>query len=161
VLGSFTDLGRLGVKVVGDIPPGLLAPGIPRVPLADVGALLPLAFACFVLGCVEGTSVARAFADRDGAALDCNRDLLALGVTNVVVGLGRGYPVSGGTSQSAVNDKAGAQSPLALVVTSGWIAVVLLAATGIFRGLPEPVLAALVIAAVARLVRLEKLRALW
>jgi high affinity sulfate transporter 1 len=160
-LGSFADLGRLGVKVVGDIPPGLPGLGVPRVTLADVGALLPLAFACFVLGCVEGTSVARAFADRDGDAIDVNRELLALGVTNVVVGLGHGYPVSGGTSQSAVNDTAGAQTPLALIVTSAWIAVVLLAATGVFRGLPEPVLAALVIAAVARLVRLEKLRVLW
>jgi high affinity sulfate transporter 1 len=161
LLGSLADLGRLGVKVVGDIPPGLPGIVVPQVALADAAALLPLAFACFVLGCVEGTSAARTFADRDGDAIDLNRELLALGVTNVVVGLGRGYPVSGGTSQSAVNDKAGAQSPLALLVTSAWIAVVLLAATGVFRGLPQPVLAALVIASVVRLVRLEQLRALW
>jgi MFS superfamily sulfate permease-like transporter len=161
VLAPFVELGMLGVKLVRDIPSGLPGIVVPHVDLADLPALLPLAFACFVLGCVEGTSVARTFADRDGDTIDTNRELLALGVTNVVVGLGKGFPVSGGTSQSAVNDTAGAKSPLSLVVTSLWVAVVLLVATGVFRGLPQPVLAALVIAAVARLVRLEQLRALW
>jgi len=160
-VGPFVELGRLGVKLVGDIPSGLPGIALPHIDLADIPALLPLAFACFVLGCVEGTSVARTFADRDGDAIDTNRELLALGVTNVVVGLGKGFPISGGTSQSAVNDTAGAKSPLSLVVTSLWVAVVLLVATGLFRGLPQPVLAALVIAAVARLVRFEQLRALW
>jgi high affinity sulfate transporter 1 len=160
-VGPFVELGRIGVKLVGDIPSGLPGIAVPHVDLADIPALLPLAFACFVLGCVEGTSVARTFADRGGDTIDTNRELLALGVTNVVVGLGRGFPVSGGTSQSAVNDTAGAKSPLSLVVTSLWVAVVLLVATGLFRGLPQPMLAALVIAAVARLVRFDQLRALW
>jgi sulfate permease, SulP family len=160
-LGSFYDLGALGVRLVGEVPAGLPYPGLPSLAPEEVTSLLPLAFACFLLAYVEGTSVARAIADRDGDRVDTNQELLALGAVNLAVSLGRGYPVSGGTSQSAVNDTAGAETPVALVVTSTLVAVILLFATGLFRNLPEPVLAALVIAAVTRLVRTEQLRALW
>src|SRR5205814_6970725 len=74
-VGPFVELDRLGVKLVGDIPRGLPGIALPHVDLADIPALLPLAFACFVLGCVEGTSVARTFADRDGDTIDTNREL--------------------------------------------------------------------------------------
>ena len=71
--------------------------------------LIPLAFACLLLAYIEGVSAARTFAVKHGYPLDVRQELLGLGVANLLVAFGGGYPVAGGLSQSAVNEKAGAQ----------------------------------------------------
>ena len=149
-----------GVALVGALPQGLPGLGLEGVTRGDAAALLPLALACFLLAYVEGTSTARAFALAHGTRVEPDRELLGLALANAAVGLGHGFPVSGGMSQSAVNDRAGARTPLALVVASGAVALVLLFLTGLFRKLPEPVLAALVLMAVAGLVDVAPLRAI-
>ena len=126
----------------------------------DVQAVLPLALACFLLAYVEGVSTARALAIPRGERIDPDQELLAVGATNLAAGLGHGFPVAGGMSQSAVNSQAGARTPLSLALTSGVLAVVLLFLTGLFRNLPQPVLAALVLAAVAGLVDIPQARSL-
>src|SRR5438034_1045056 len=86
---------------------------------------------------------------------------VGLGGANLVAGVGQGYPLAGGMSQSAVNEKGGAQTPMALVVASGGIGVVLLFLTGLMHNLPEPVLAAVVLVAVGGLIRPRELRHLY
>jgi SulP family sulfate permease len=154
------DLSKFGVKLVGELPQGLPVPALPDLSLADYGALLPTALACFLLAYSEAISVARTFAQKNGYDIDPERELLAVGVANLATGLSRGFPVTGGMSQSAVNDMGGATSPMSLIVNSGAVALVLIFLAGLFRDLPEPILAAIVLMAAKHLVRVDELRAL-
>jgi MFS superfamily sulfate permease-like transporter len=75
--------------------------------------------------------------------------------------LGRGFPVSGGMSQSLVNESAGARTPVSGLVAALFTLVVVVFASGLLRNLPQPVLAAIVLAAVMSLVDVQALRHIW
>jgi MFS superfamily sulfate permease-like transporter len=128
------------------------------VRLRDTDGLLGLALACFLLSYIESISVARTFGLKHRYPINPNQELLALGVANFASGVASGYPLAGGMSQSAVNEKAGARTPLALVFASCTIGVVLLFLTGLMGNLPQPVLAAVVLMAVKDLIRFKDLR---
>ena len=87
--------------------------------------------------------------------------MLGIGAANFITALGHGYPVAGGLSQSAVNDKAGARTPLALVFASVTLALCLLFLTGLLENLPKAVLAAVVMTAVAGLLDFPALFHMW
>jgi MFS superfamily sulfate permease-like transporter len=110
---------------------------------------------------VEGVSAARTLAHRHGAEIDARQELLGLGAANLAAAFSQGYPVAGGLSQSSVNDKAGAKTPLALVFASLTIALCLMFLTGLLRNLPNVVLAAIVLVAVKGLIDVRELRHLW
>jgi len=120
-----------------------------------------VALAGFVLGAVETSAIGRMFGQKHGNRYDGNQELLALGAANLLAGLGRGFPVSGGMSQSLVNESAGARTPLSGLVAAVFTLIVLLFASGLLRNLPQPVLAAIVLAAVISLVNVQALRHIW
>jgi high affinity sulfate transporter 1 len=153
-------LSKNGIKIVGDLPSGLPDINLPNIHASDISALIPVALACFVLAYGETISVARSFAQKYGYELNPQQELTALGAANIATGMAHGFPVAGGISQTAVNDMGGASSPVALVVTSGAIALTLLFFATFFHNLPEPVLGAIVLMAASHLVRLEELRRL-
>jgi MFS superfamily sulfate permease-like transporter len=93
--------------------------------------------------------------------VDPRQEFLGLGAASLLVGLWQGFPVAGGLSQSAVNEKAGARTPLSLVFAAAVIGLVLVFFTGLFQSLPEAVLAAIVLIAVKGLIDLKELRYLW
>jgi high affinity sulfate transporter 1 len=150
-----------GVKLLGTVPAGLPAPGLPAVAWADLNTLLPLAFACFLLGAVETAAIGRTFAAKHGGRLDASQEFLALATANLAAGLGRGFPVSGGMSQSLVNEGGGARTPLSGVIAAGLILIVTLFFSQLLGPLPQPVLAAIVLVAVAGLFKLSALKQLW
>ncbi len=158
---SLFPLAQYGVTSVGLIPQGLPHLGWPIVRWSEIDNLLGLAMACFLLSYVESISVVRTFGLKHRYGVDADQELLALGMANLAAGLGQGYPVAGGMSQSAVNEKAGAKTPMALVVGSVSIGVVLLFFTGLMKNLPDPVLAAVVLFAVGGLVNPKELRHLY
>lgn len=165
-VSSLGQVEQHGVKVVGELPAGLPDFQIAGANLASVGVLefrqlARLAFACFLLAYIESVSAARTFAIKHRYAVDPRQEFLGLGVSNLLVGLFQGFPVTGGLSQSAVNEKGGARTPLSLVFASGAIALVLLFFTGLLRSLPDAVLAAIVLIAVKGLIDLKELRHLW
>ena len=88
--------------------------------------MLPLAFACFLLAAVETAAIGRTFAAKHGGRLDANQEFLALGVSNLAAGFGQGFPISGGMSQSVVNEGGGARTPLSGAIAAGFILVVVL-----------------------------------
>jgi SulP family sulfate permease len=148
VFMSVTPMAGLGVKTIGAIPAGLPHLHWPLVAWNEVDDLFALALGCFLLAYVEGISVARTFAQKHGYEINADQELLALGAVNLASGLAHGYPLAGGMSQSAVNEKGGAQTPLALVFASLSIGAVLLFLTRFMKNLPDAVLAAVVFAAV-------------
>ena len=161
VVLSVTALGDLGFKTVGALPQGLPDLRWPALRVRDVDGVIPLAFACFLLAYVESVSAARTLAQKHGYDIDPRQELLGLGAANLAAAFGQGYPVAGGLSQSSVNDKAGAKTPLALVFASATIALCLLFLTGLLRNLPSVVLAAIVLVAVKGLIDVPALRRLW
>src|SRR5262245_10777975 len=141
-------LPALGVPITGEIPAGLPTLEGPALRLRDVEGIVPLAAGCLLLAYIESISAARTFAAKHGYAVDARQELLGLGAANLAAALGHGYPVAGGLSQSAVNDKAGARTALALVVASATLALCLIFLTGLLENLPKAVLAAVVLTAI-------------
>jgi MFS superfamily sulfate permease-like transporter len=129
--------------------------------LHDLNELLPLAFACFLLGAVETAAIGRMFAAKSGAKFNANQEFLALAASNLAAGLGRAFPISGGMSQSLVNEGGGARTPLSGALAAGMILIVVLFFTHLLSALPQPVLAAVVLVAVAGLFKLKVLKQLW
>ncbi|HYP10222.1 MAG TPA: SulP family inorganic anion transporter, partial [Xanthobacteraceae bacterium] len=158
---SVFGLPALGVPITGKIPQGLPSLTLPALRLRDVDGIFPLAAGCLLLAYIEGVSAARSFATKYGYELDPRQEFLGLGAANLAAALGHGYPVAGGLSQSAVNDKAGARTPLALIFASLTLAVSLLFLTGFLQNLPKAVLAAVVFTAVLGLVDIRTLSRMW
>jgi high affinity sulfate transporter 1 len=156
---SATGLAQRGFSVVGGLPSGLPQLALPALSPREVDGIVPLAFACFLLAYIESVSAARTLAEKNGYPVDARQELLALGAANIGVAFGQGFPVAGGLSQSSVNDRAGARTPLALVFASAAIAICLFF-TGLVRNLPSVVLAAIVLVAVSGLVDVPALRRL-
>jgi high affinity sulfate transporter 1 len=154
---TFTPVGSMGFRTVGIIPSGLPVLHLPGINFNDIGRVLPLAFACFLLAYIESVSAAKTLAQKNGYEIDARQELLALGIANLATSLGQGYPVSGGLSQSAVNEKAGAKTPVSLIVASGSIAICLLFLTGLLKNLPAVILAAIVLVAIKGLVDVKEM----
>jgi sulfate permease, SulP family len=161
VAASIMDLGSLGVKLLGQVPQGLPPFGFPTVHVSDLNDLLPLALGCFLLGVVETAALGRTFALKYRYRFDANQELLGIASANVMAGLGHGFPVSGGMSQSLVNENGGARTPLSGLIAAILTLLIVLFVSGVLRNLPQPVLAAIVLMAVTGLFKVTALKHLW
>jgi high affinity sulfate transporter 1 len=161
VVASAFGLGDLGVPTTGEVPAGLPSLELPGLRLRDVEGIVPLAGGCLLLAYIESVSAARTFAGKHGYSIDPRQEFLGIGAANLLAGFGHGYPVAGGLSQSAVNDKAGARTPLALIFASCTLALCLLFLTGLLADLPKAVLAAIVLTAVYGLIDFPAMLRMW
>jgi SulP family sulfate permease len=161
IAASAFSLETHGVKLIGAVPQGIPPLRLPAVYWQDLNQLLPLALACFLLGAVETAAIGRMFVAKHGGRFDANQENLALAASNLVAGLGGGFPVSGGTSQSLVNEEGGARTPLSTALAAVFILVVVLFFSHLLSALPQPVLAAVVLVAVGGLLKLSTIKYLW
>ena len=161
IAASTLSLETHGVKLIGAVPQGIPPLKVPSLYWRDLNELLPLALACFLLGAVETAAMGRMFAAKYGGRFDANQENLALATSNLFAGLGGGLPVSGGTSQSLVNEEGGAKTPLSTVISAVFILMVVLFFSRLLSALPQPVLAAVVLVAIAGLLNLSTLKELW
>ncbi len=159
-LASALHLQERGVQLAGEVPSGLpqwnlaLSHGHWRA-LLQPGLLI--GFVIFLMS----MSAAQALAQKRNEKLVSNHELIGLGAANVAAMVSGGFPVTGSLSRSAVNFAAGAQTPLASVVTALLLAAALTAPTGWLALLPLPVLAATIIVAVLGMLELDTLRTAW
>lgn len=156
VIGSIVSvklfgLEARGVKVVGDIPGGLPAFGLPSFDGSLVSSLVPTALVITIVGFMESIAVAKVYARRHRYDVVPNNELIGLGFANVAAGLFGGYPVTGGFSRTAVNDTAGARTPLASLVTAAVVLLTIAFLTPLFASLPNAALGAIIIMAVTGL----------
>ena len=161
IAASTLSLETHGVKLIGAVPQGIPPLKVPSLYWRDLNELLPLALACFLLGAVETAAMGRMFAAKYGGRFDANQENLALAASNLFAGLGGGLPVSGGTSQSLVNEEGGAKTPLSTIISAVFILMVVLFFSRLLSALPQPVLAAVVLVAIAGLLNLSTLKELW
>lgn len=157
-----TDVQRTaGVSIVGVVPSGLPALGLPAIDWSQLGALWLPALLISLVGFVESVSVAQSLALKRGQRIQPDRELLGIGAANIASALSGGYPVTGGFARSVVNFSAGAQTPVAGVVSALLMAMVIAGLTGWFHYLPHAVLAATIIVAVIGLIDIGTLTEAW
>jgi high affinity sulfate transporter 1 len=154
------DLQDHGVAIVGAIPDGLPSLTIPSFRLGDVTALLPDALALALICFAESVAGARALAAKHHYEVDADQELIALGVANLGAGLLQGFAGDASLSRSAVADESGVKSQLSSIILFGFLVVTMLFLMPLFHDLPEAVLGAIVIAAVAHLVDVGAMRRL-
>ena len=149
------------VKIVGAVPAGLPPLALPTFNLELWKELLPTAILISIVGFLESVSVAKSLASKRRQKVIPNQELVGLGAANIASSLTGGYPVTGGFSRSVVNFSAGANTPLASIITAAIITVVLVFFTPALYFLPKAVLAAIIIVAVATLVDFKSLVHAW
>ncbi|MFI0923750.1 SulP family inorganic anion transporter [Streptomyces sp. NPDC021012] len=154
-------LGAHGVALVGELPEGFPPFTIPDVRLADLPPLLGGALGIALVSLADTISNASAFASRTGQEVRGNQEMAAIGAANLAAGLFQGFPVSTSGSRTAVAERAGAKSQLTGVVGAVLIVLMLVLAPGLFRNLPQPALAAVVVTASLSLADIPGAVRLW
>jgi SulP family sulfate permease len=155
------NLDASGIATVGTIPAGLPTPQLPGLTLSDVEALLLPALGVLLVGYSDNVLTARSFADRNDYSIDANQELLALGTSNVAVGLFQGFPISSSGSRTAIGDSMRTKSQLYSLVAFGCVVLVLLFFSGVLSLFPTAALGAIVIYAALHLFDLPELRRFW
>jgi sulfate permease, SulP family len=161
---AVADLTARGVEVIGAVDGAFPLPAVPRVGWDELVGLLPGAIAVAIIGYAESATVAESMANEHGYDVEPDRELRATGIANILSGLFQGFITGGGASQSAANDRAGANTQLVSLLVSGLTVVTAVALLPLFRDLPQAALGAVVISAVigfldlAALERVRRLR---
>lgn len=161
VVSWILGLEARGVAVLGFVPPGLPRPRWIDVDLQLARDAAPMALTVALVGFMESISAARIYARQNRYALSPGRELVALGSANLAAGVFGGYTVGGALSRTAVNAQAGAQTPVANIVTALAMGLTLAVLTPVFHPLPTPILAAIILVAVVGLVDLGEIVHLW
>jgi high affinity sulfate transporter 1 len=150
-----------GVSLVGVLPKGFPPLTIPDVHVADLWPLFGGALGIVVVSLADTISTASAFAARTGQEIDGNGEMIGIGAANLAAGLFQGFPVSTSGSRTAVAERAGAKTQLTGVTGAAVIIVMIVLVPGLFRNLPNPALAAVVITASLSLADIPGTVRLW
>jgi len=144
-VSSIAGLDKAGIALVGKVEAGLPSFAIPDLSLVE--QLWPAALGIALMSFVETAASGRAFLKRGDTQPDANRELVATGMANLAGSLFHIMPAGGGTSQTAVNDSAGARSQVSGLVTAAVVVATLLFMAPLFGLMPHPTLAAVVVIA--------------
>ena len=155
------DLESKGVSVVGSLPQGLPPFTIPTVSFSSLTLLIVGAFGIALVSLADTISTASAFAAKRGEEVKGNREMIGIGAANILAGFFQGFPVSTSGSRTAVAEQSGAKTQFTGVFAALMILVMLAVAPWLLKPLPQPVLAAIVIAASFSLADYPALRRLW
>jgi high affinity sulfate transporter 1 len=136
-----------GVSLVGVLPEGFPPLTLPVVAVSDIAPLLVGAAGIVLVSLADTIATASAFAARAGTVVNGSKEMIGIGTANIAAGLFQGFPVSTSGSRTAVAEQAGAKTQVTGLVGAVAITLILLLAPGMFRNLPQPTLAAVVIAA--------------
>ena len=149
---------RHGVSVLGVLPQGLPSPALPSIGWSDLLPVLGGALAVALVAFADTSVLSRTYAQRLRQPVDPNQELVALGATNLAVGLFQGFPISSSSSRTPVAEAAGAHSQMTGVVGALAVAALLLLAPHLLQRLPHSALAAVVVASVLGLIEWRDLQ---
>jgi high affinity sulfate transporter 1 len=158
---SVFHLADHGVSLVGVLPKGFPPLTIPHVRASDLGPLFAGALGIALVSLADTISTASAFAARTGQEIHGNQEMIGIGAANLAAGLFQGFPVSTSGSRTAVAERAGAKTQLTGVVGAALIILMIVLVPGLFRNLPQPALAAVVITASLSLADIPGTARLW
>jgi len=154
------DLAAHGVSLVGVLPQGFPPLTLPH-PVSDLPLLLAGALGIALVALADTISTASAFAARTGQEVDGSAEMIGIVAANVAAGFFQGFPVSTSGSRTAVAEQAGAKTQVTGLVGAAMIVLMLVAVPGLLRDLPQPTLAAIVIAASLSLADIPGTIRLW
>src|SRR3954468_11944054 len=158
---SVFDLASRGVSLVGVLPQGFPPFTLPTAELSDLAPLAAGAVGIALVSLADTISTSSSFAARTGQEVDGNQEMIGIGAANLAAGLFQGFPVSTSGSRTAVAERAGAKSQLTGVVGAALIVVTIVLIPGLFKNLPQPALAAVVISAAVSLADVPGTVRLW
>ncbi len=162
VITYFFQLDQSGIQIVKQVPAGFPEAAIPNFNWSEFKALLPSAIALALIAFMEAYTVSKTIEEKKGVQeVDANKELIALGSSNVVGSFFSAFPVTGGFSRTAVNNEAGAKTPLAGIIAALVILLALLFLTDLFYYLPKVSLAVLILVAVIGLIDIKSPRLWW
>lgn len=150
-----------GVALVGEIPKGLPSLTIPDLVADDIVGLLPVAAGIALVGFTDNVLTARAIAAGRDYRIDPNREMLALGLTNLSAGVFRGFPLSSSASRTAVPALLGSRTQLVSVIAAVFVVVSLLAGRSLMSDIPRAGLAAVILTAAIAIIEPAKFMSLW
>jgi high affinity sulfate transporter 1 len=143
---SVFDLASHDVSLVGKLPKGFPPLTVPS-PVSDLPLLVAGALGIVLVALADTISTASAFAARTGQEVDGNGEMIGIGAANVAAGFFQGFPVSTSGSRTAVAEQSGAKTQVTGLVGAALIVLMLVLVPGLLKNLPNPTLAAVVIAA--------------
>ncbi len=161
IVTSIFDLSQHGVTTVGTIATGIPTPSFAGISGSDITMLLIPAFGVFIVGYTDNLLTGRMFGDRHRHHIDPNKELLALGVGNIVSGVAHGFPVSSSASRATLGEAAGARTQLYSLVAAGGTVIILFGFSGVLASFPLAALGGVVAYAALRLVDIAEFRRLW
>ncbi|MFZ2529356.1 MAG: sulfate permease [Rhodococcus sp. (in: high G+C Gram-positive bacteria)] len=158
---SMFDLAERGVSLVGELPQGFPPFTIPHVEFADLALLFAGALGIALVSLTDTISTASSFAARTGQEIRGNQEMIGIGAANLAAGLFQGFPVSTSGSRTAVAERSGSKTQLTGLTGAVLILVMIVLLPGLFRDLPQPALAAIVITASLSLADIPGTIRLW
>ncbi len=160
VAASVFDLAGHGVSLVGELPKGFPPLTVPN-PVSDLPLLVAGSLGIVLVALADTISTASAFAARTGQEVDGNGEMIGIGAANLAAGFFQGFPVSTSGSRTAVAEQAGAKTQVTGLVGAALIVLMLVLVPGLLKNLPNPTLAAVVIAASLSLADIRGMVRLW
>lgn len=161
VIAYFFNLQSFGVKIVGEVPQGLPSISVPFFTMDSVIKLLPTALTISFIGFLESISIGKVIAAKKNYTLEPNKELIGLGLANVIGSFFSSYPVTGSLSRTAVNDDSGAKTQVSSIFTAVFILLTLISFTTLFYYLPQTILGAIIVVAVFGLIDLKEVKYLF
>ncbi|MHA7879982.1 MAG: SulP family inorganic anion transporter [Saccharospirillum sp.] len=152
---------RFGLSIVGNVPAGFPEFSAPAISYQSIVDLMPIAITIAFVGFIESIAVAKKIAAKKRYEIDANKELVGLGLANIVGAFFKAMPVTGGFSRTAVNNTAGANTGLAAIITAVVIGIALLLFTPLFYYIPNAILAAVIMVAVFGLIDTHEVKHLW
>jgi len=158
----FFKLDVYGVKIVGAIPKGFPSFQIPDLTWKNISNIFPIALTLALMGYLEAISISKAMEEKNKEdTIDANKELVALGTSNMVGSLFQSYPVTGSFSRSAVNFQVGAKTQLSAIFVLLLVVVTLLFLTPLFYYLPKAIFASIIMVSVLGLIDFSYPKSLW
>ncbi|WP_372793403.1 SulP family inorganic anion transporter [Lutibacter sp.] len=147
---KYLKLDEAGVQIIGNIPEGLPSFKMPSFNIEIMKELFPIALTLSFIAFLEAISVAKAIELKHNNTYKviANKELIAIGMGNIIGSFFQTYPATGGLSRTAVNNEVGAKTPMAAIIASVVIGLTLLYLTPVFYYLPKSIIAAIIIVAV-------------
>ncbi len=155
------DFAKRGISIVGTVPSGLPAFGLPAVTLDEIPQVLGIALSCCIVIVAQSAATARAYAFRYSESFNENVDLEGLAAANLAAGLTGTFVVNGSPTKTEIVDTAGGRSQVAQLATVAVVAIVILFLTRTISYLPNPVLAAIVFSIGLRLIDINGMRSIF
>jgi len=149
------------VPVVGEVPRGLPAIGLPTVSWSDIVALFPTAVAVALISFADTSVISHSFAARRGERVDPDHELAALGITDLTSALVGGFAASGSATRTPVAEQSGSRTQVTGLIGALAILALLVFVPGLLAPVPTAALAAVVVSAAITLFDVDGLRHLW